>query len=71
MVNYATYITIIYILRCVGEMWVDQRKTCADICDAAQVTDINTYPGWCPLVGQVVRADHLHMRLYTHANSQQ
>ena len=25
---------------CVGELWVDLRKKCADICDVAQVTDI-------------------------------
>ena len=27
-----------------GELWVDQRKKCADICDVAQVTDIRTLP---------------------------
>ena len=38
----------IYIYTCVswcgGELWVDQRKKCADICDVAQVTDIRTLP---------------------------
>ena len=29
---------------CVGELWVDQRKKCADIRDVAQVTDIRTLP---------------------------
>ena len=28
---------------CGGELWVDQRKKCADICDVAQVTDIRTH----------------------------
>ena len=27
-----------------GELWVDQREKCADICDVAQVTDIRTLP---------------------------
>ena len=29
---------------CGGELWVDQRKKCADICDVAQVTDMRTLP---------------------------
>ena len=29
---------------CGGELWVNQRKKCADICDVAQVTDIRTLP---------------------------
>ena len=28
---------------CGGELWVDQRKVCADICDVAQFTDIRTH----------------------------
>ena len=29
---------------CGGEIWVDQRTKCTDICDVAQVTDISTLP---------------------------
>ena len=29
---------------CGGELWVDQRKKGADICDVAQVTDIHILP---------------------------
>ena len=40
-----TYVcTICIVSRCGGELWVDQRKKCADICDVAQVTDICTLP---------------------------
>ena len=35
---------VILVSWCGGELWVDQRKKCADICDVAQVTDISTLP---------------------------
>ena len=34
----------IFVSWCGGELWVDQRIKCADICDVAQVTDIRTLP---------------------------
>jgi hypothetical protein len=37
---------------CVGELRVDQRKQCADICDVAQVTDIRTLYFSCSTPGQ-------------------
>ena len=36
--------TYILVSWCGGELWVDQRKKCTDICDVAQVTDIRTLP---------------------------
>ena len=27
--------------------WINLRKTCADICDVAQVTGVHTLPNWC------------------------
>ena len=39
------YVNILGIVSwCGGDLWVDQRKKCADICDVAQVTDIRTLP---------------------------
>ena len=34
----------VFVSWCGGELWVDQRKKCADIFDVAQVTDIRTLP---------------------------
>ena len=32
--------TYVLVSWCGGELWVDQRKKCADICDVVQVTDV-------------------------------
>ena len=39
------YMHTVFVSLCGGELWVDQRKMCADICDVAQVTDyVHTLP---------------------------
>ena len=44
MYRWSLCVQVVLVSWCGGELWVDQRKKCADICDVAQVTDIRTLP---------------------------